>query len=347
MRFVVLRFVFFIVMMCAIFGCGTFLQLQAQDVSGVSSLTPSGNTRLSADGQTIADIVVGYDAIAAWVDVAASKQPADKIALFERLIVERYKSHCFTGPALPDDDGQITGMVFGNPGAWDLAQVKKEIQALQQNKKQVVEEIQRAMAESRGRLPAKTVPRVCVFYFQPDSPVRDRMHGVMAFTPSQFLMDLYVAPASGWIPWVGYNVAHEYHHTQWMARNPERDSFKFRLLEYLVFEGRADNFAFQTTGLRGDWSHALSAEQECTVFESIKPSLHVTGPILPKVMFGWPGSGYPQWAGYTFGFGIVNSFLKLHPKEPVESWTDLAVDDLFIASHYDPCAGNKTSHLRP
>jgi uncharacterized protein YjaZ len=294
---------------------------------------------LSGEQSTSPDIVLGYDAIAAWVDVAASKQPADRTALFERLVIEKYKSQCFTGPALHGDDNQLTGMVFGNPAGWDLAQVKKEIQVLQQNKNQIVEAIQGGLTESRRRLPAKAAPRVCAFYFQPDSPVRSRMHGVMAFTPSQSLMDLYVSPVPGWLPWVGYNVAHEYHHTQWMARNPSRDTFQFTLLEYLVFEGRADNFASQTTGLSGDWSHALSAEQECTVFTSIRASLDQTGAILPKVMFGWPGSGYPQWAGYTLGFGIVHSFLKLHP-DAVENWTNLSADDLFAASHYDPCAGN-------
>jgi uncharacterized protein YjaZ len=164
------------------------------------------------------------------------------------------------------------------------------------------------------------------------------MNGVMAFSASKDLVDLYVAPVAGWIPWVGYNVAHEYHHTQWMAGNPDRDPFRFTLLQYLVFEGRADNFASQTMHLSGAWSHALSAEQQCNIFEQIKPSLGETGPLLPKVMFGWPGSGFPQWSGYTLGFAIVHSFLALHPKESVESWTRMRAEDLFAGSRYSPCA---------
>jgi uncharacterized protein YjaZ len=233
-------------------------------------------------------------------------------------------------------------MVFGNPAGWDLAQVRKEIEILQQNKKELLQTIQRGFAKSRRLLPSVYAPRICVFYFQPDSPVRSRMNGVMGFTASQHLIDLYVSPLAGWIPWVGYNVAHEYHHSQWMARNPDRDTFQFTLLEYLVFEGRADNFASQITHLNGDWSHSISAEEQCTVFNQIEPSLSKTGPILPKVMFGWPGSGYPQWAGYTLGFGIVNSFLRTHPRDSIESWTRMSAADLFAASHYSPCAGSRS-----
>jgi uncharacterized protein YjaZ len=293
----------------------------------------------SVQGSNSPEVVLGFDAIAAWAADAASKPTADKNELFERIVIGAYKSQCFAGPALPTDVNQLTGMVFGNPAGWDLAQVRKEIEILDQNKEKLLQEIKRSFAKSSRRLRALSAPRICVFYFQPKSPVRDRMHGVMGFTPSQHLIDLYVSPLSGWIPWVGYNVAHEYHHTQWMARNPDRDTFQFTLLEYLVFEGRADNFASQITNLSGAWSHALSTQEQCKVFTEIEPQWSETGPVLPKVMFGWPGSGYPQWSGYTLGFGIVHSFLKLHPKNSIESWTSMSAANLFAASHYSPCTG--------
>src|ERR1700739_237454 len=219
----------------------------------------------SAQGSNSPDIVLGFDAIATWAAEAGSKPAADKNELFECMVIEAYTSQCFSGPALPTDVYKLTGMVFGNPAGWDLAQVRKEIEILSQNKEKLLQEIKRSFAKSSRHLRALSSPRICVFYFQPDSPVRSRMNGVMGFTPSQHLIDLYVSPLSGWIPWVGYNVAHEYHHTQRMARNPDRDTFQFGLLEYLVFEGRADNFASQITNLSGAWSHALSSREQCKV----------------------------------------------------------------------------------
>lgn len=288
-----------------------------------------------------AEVVLGYDAIAKWTEEAAGKPAAEKNALFERMVIEPYKQRCFAGPSLPTDDMRLTGMVFGNPAGWDLAQVKKEVEELGRHGDEIRETIGKTVAEARRRLTAKSELRACVFYFQPDSPVRGRMNGVMAFTPSAALIDLYVAPVEGWMPWLAYNVAHEYSHTQWMARNPERDTFQFTLLEYLVFEGRADNFASQVTQLDGAWSHSLAPSQECSVFREIRAALGQKGAILPKVMFGWPGSGYPQWAGYSMGFGIVNGYLRSHPKATPEEWINLSAEDLYASSGYQPCASER------
>jgi hypothetical protein len=136
----------------------------------------------SVQGSNSPEVVLGFDAIAAWAADAASKPTADKNELFERIVIGAYKSQCFAGPALPTDVNQLTGMVFGNPAGWDLAQVKKEIEILDQNKEKLLQEIRRSFAKSSRSLRALSSPRICVFYFQPESPVRDHAwsHGIHA-----------------------------------------------------------------------------------------------------------------------------------------------------------------------
>jgi len=229
------------------------------------------------------------------------------------------------------------GMAFGNPASWDLTVGKGELHILQEKQYLIQRMIRTGFTHSEEKLPSISSSRICVFYFGPDNPVRTRMKGVMAFAPGSNLFDLYVAPVEGWTEWVQYNVAHEYHHSAWMGANPNHDPYGFTLLEYLVFEGRADNFASEVTKMRGPWDHALSATQECELFTQITPLLKTTGPVLPEVMFG-RGNKYPTWTGYTLGFAIVNSYVARHPKESVEHWTMLNASALLAGSGYSLCS---------
>ncbi len=108
-----------------------------------------------------------------------------------------------------------------------------------------------------------------------------------------------------------YVLAHEHHHSAWISRKWVSEDFS--LIEYLVFEGRADAFA---TGLYPDvktpWIRILNKEQEQSVWEKIKNDIHKHGhEKINRVMFG--SEGIPPGSGYTIGYNIVASFKRNTP----------------------------------
>jgi hypothetical protein len=276
-------------------------------------------------------IVLGYQTIGKWATSAETVPVSDRNKLFEKLVIETLHDDCFAGRALPADPMQMIGMAFGNPAGWDLKQVKREIGLLDGTKKTILEAVTAGLKHSQLILSPNGLSRVCVLYFSPDNPVRTRMNGVMGFTPGKDLIDLYVSPGKDLNSWIVYNAAHEYHHAAWMYLSPERDPYGFTLLEYLIFEGRADSFANKVTKITAPWTHAIAPTLQCQLLTLLKPSLGMQGAILPKVMFG-DGDKYPTWTGYTIGYEIVQSFLRVHPAVPALDWTKMGPSRLFDES---------------
>jgi uncharacterized protein YjaZ len=286
------------------------------------------------------EIIVSFDAVSAWADSEQGLSDDARNDAFRQRLVDPEMNRCFKGPTLPSDPTVVEGMAFGNPAGWDLAQVKNELATLRAHQREVTDAIRAALEKSAERYPGGRLERVCVFYFGPGNPVRARLGGVMGFTASAATIDLYLAPETAWTDWIGYNAAHEYNHATWMAFHPDADPMKFTLLEYLVFEGRADHLGALISGRVGPWTHAISPEQACTLFTQLRPRLGETGPLLPQVMFGFgrSGSEYPTWTGYTLGWGIVDAFVAKHPDATVGSWMALEPAAILAQGGYDPCA---------
>ena len=124
-----------------------------------------------------------------------------------------------------------------------------------------------------------------------------------------------------WKETLPYVIAHEYHHSTWISRNWV--SSDFSLLEYLIFEGRADMFA---KGLYNDietpWTKMINEEQEHFVWNEIQPEIHEKGhDRINKVMFG--SGDIPFGSGYTIGYNIVKSFKQNNP-----TFSDMQIMDM-------------------
>ena len=166
--------------------------------------------------------------------------------------------------------------------------------------------------------------------------VRDQMGGVLGWAPDAGRIVLLLIPGAvpDWLEWVRYTVAHEHHHSVWRHQHP--DAGDLSLLEYLVFEGRADSFArLIVPGFRPPWVDALSLDEEVRAWEMMRPHLDDRDRerIFP-LLFGGPDT--PQWGGYTIGYRIVQRFLRRHPDLPVQVWTSLPAGELLEQSGYDP-----------
>ncbi len=128
-------------------------------------------------------------------------------------------------------------------------------------------------------------------------------------------------------------LAHEYHHSTWISMN-WKDS-DFTLLEYLIFEGRADAFASNLyKGVENPWTTMINREQEGNVWKLIKPEILMKGhDRINKVMSG--SKDIPVGSGYAIGLHIVKLFKQNNPKYSDREIIDLKPEDILKMSKYE------------
>ena len=194
--------------------------------------------------------------------------------------------------------------------------------------------IDMALQQSQARLPGP-LPTVGVFPLGSDDAfVNEHLHGVLGFAAGAGRVVLQVNPIDDWLRWIAYTVAHEYHHTVWRAHHPQYGDFS--LLEYLVFEGRADNFAaLVAPGLAPRWTTGLTPDVERRLWRQMQP--HLANRERPQVLAFMVGNeAVPPSAGYIIGYRLVHAYLHRHRDTPVADWTVLAAAELLRTSGYDP-----------
>lgn len=165
---------------------------------------------------------------------------------------------------------------------------------------------QQAFDKVAGELPQERLT-LCVDFTRPDdSFARDQMRGVMALTAGSGRIVVKLHPGSDWAALLPYVLAHELHHSYW-AKTQFDPNQPFTLGDYLVFEGRADNFAKHAFGQHpAPWIDALTEDQYQTALKAFAPLYGDSSPqVLMGSMFGNPDAGIPLWAGYTVGYRLV------------------------------------------
>lgn len=161
---------------------------------------------------------------------------------------------------------------------------------------------------------------LCVDFTRPgDSFARDQMRGVMALTAGSGRIVIKLHPDSDWATLLPYVLAHELHHSYW-AKTQFDPNKPFTLGDYLVFEGRADNFAKHAFGDHpAPWIDALTDEQYQSTLKSFAPLYGDSTPqVLMGSMFGNPAAGIPQWAGYTVGYRLVSEKIS---RDKLTDWS--------------------------
>jgi uncharacterized protein YjaZ len=161
-----------------------------------------------------------------------------------------------------------------------------------------------------------------------------KMEGVTAVTAGSKQIVLSIEPQmNGWENMLKYSVAHEYHHTCWTKNNLAKLP-SWTLLNYLVFEGRADSYAHLVyPNIQSPWTGVLTAEQKAKLWGRIKGELESTDVSLQQqVMFG--SFVYPYWGGYSLGYDIVQTFLKNNKNISPDDWTNLDAETILSKSDY-------------
>lgn len=139
--------------------------------------------------------------------------------------------------------------------------------------------------------------------------------------------------ASSWKEALEYTVAHEFNHTYWTNTN-FNDAYKWNMLRYLIFEGKADSFAHLLyPKAKAPWTSALADKERTDLWDKIKPDLQNEDPaLLTEVMFG--SKNYPLWGGYTLGYGIMQTAFVNHPELLKTNWTNSEAEKLLEMSSY-------------
>ena len=136
-----------------------------------------------------------------------------------------------------------------------------------------------------------------------------------------------------WTDFLPYCIAHEYHHSTWCSRNWV--SADFSLIEYLVFEGRADLFASeQYNSVSNPLTNFLTIDQESEIWRLIKSEIFEKGhERINKVMFG--SDNIPFGSGYNIGFNIVRLYKEKYPSSLTQDLMDMNPNEIFERSGYE------------
>lgn len=295
--------------------------------AGIPSATaaPEPVKATQAPSQTFT-IISAYEGMAAYVEAAQATPDANLSALFRQYVVDPYWEDCASG-------GEYV-MLAQDAVAVPIKDLDYLAGAVSTLRESDVEQIVKEALQEAATVLSGPNTTVCIYVVDPERTfVRDYMGGVMGMTVGSGKIWIQIYPEGNWRDWVPYTVAHEYHHSVWTNRNLSQS---FDLVDYLIFEGRADSFARVVyPDVAAPWTEALTAEQEAVQWQAMQPHLDtMSGMMQRKFMFG--GTDVPRWTGYTIGFHIVQDYLGKHPSVSVKEWTAMDAHDLLVESDYNP-----------
>lgn len=107
------------------------------------------------------------------------------------------------------------------------------------------------------------------------------------------------------------------------------------LLDNMVTDGMADNFAAHMTG-GGLQSFGIPSDEEARVWAQFKPDINnYANPNQEADMFGDPAQGIPDAAGYQIGDHIVLGYIQRHPNVTFDQLAGMDANTIYAGSGYD------------
>jgi uncharacterized protein YjaZ len=220
------------------------------------------------------------------------------------------------------------------PTIKNIPELKKSIERISLNNEKIRSKIIGALNKSRQSIDNDSL----TIYIIPVNPEGrqfiEGMTGIMGLTAGSKQIILTIEPdISGWENMLEYVVAHEYNHAYWTNVNFGKSS-KWTLLDYLVFEGRADYFAHLLyPNVVAPWTMALTENQKSDLWNKIKPNLQSEDiSYQMEVIFG--SRNYPAWGGYSVGYDIVVTALTNNKNLKAVKWTNFEADKILALSNY-------------
>ncbi|MBG9566354.1 hypothetical protein ABE38_13225 [Brevibacillus agri] len=122
-------------------------------------------------------------------------------------------------------------------------------------------------------------------------------------------------------------VAHEYHHSAWTSMYFKPNKVN-TLLDRAIFEGKAMYFQRMLYPEMDNLPlYSNSAENIREIFLTNLGSTNPT--IQDQVMFGY--GDIPYLFGYSEGYKMISSYLKMNPNQSIKAWTSLTPDEIYTS----------------
>lgn len=126
---------------------------------------------------------------------------------------------------------------------------------------------------------------------------------------------------------------HEYLEVVRYQRLGSLDNAYQTLLDNMVTDGLADNFAEHMTGGQIDWG--ISPSEEAALWARFQPTVtQYANPDEGSQMLGDPSQNIPNAAGYAIGDHIVALYLRRHPGATFDQLAGMDAQTIFAGSGY-------------
>ena len=126
---------------------------------------------------------------------------------------------------------------------------------------------------------------------------------------------------------------HEYLEVARYDRLGSADNAYQTLLDNMVTDGLADNFADHMTGAHIDWG--ISPSEEATLWARFEPTVtQYANPNEGAQMLGDPSQGIPNAAGYAIGDHIVALYIQRHPSVSFNQLVGMDAQTILAGSGY-------------
>ena len=275
-------------------------------------------------------VILAYEGQARYLEEVKSDPDADTASLWREHVVGAYREDCLAGEYERLAEGRLSEPVL------DLERLEDAVKALRGSN--VAQIVATALRRSARELTGSDTT-ICVFVEGDRMAAysREAAAGAGGFTAGSGKILLFVNPEGDWKQWTPYITAHEYHHAAWThlwtGDHPGQEPLS-DLVDYLIFEGRADSFArLLYPDKIAPWTHALNQEEEREQWKVMRADLHNADQNLwSRYAIGGPAT--PRWILYTIGFHVVQRYLERHPDRGVRRWTAMEVHDLLEESGY-------------
>ncbi len=155
-----------------------------------------------------------------------------------------------------------------------------------------------------------------------------REYGVVGYAPGKGKIIILADPSSeNFKEKLTYAIAHEYYHNIWFKGYTGN---KFTLLDYLIFEGKADTFArILYPDFLPPWLGSSDSRRMMQLLNKIKGKLKSRNQdLLRNVMFG--SDEYPISGGYALGYYILKTFIEGHS---IKEWTSKSPEHILDTSN--------------
>ncbi|MEK5333611.1 DUF2268 domain-containing putative Zn-dependent protease [Lysinibacillus sp. FSL W8-0992] len=260
-------------------------------------------------------IINAYKLYDNYQDKVESNPKQSKQEIYKDEVIEPIYSDCF-------DNGEYLHMAHYALNVAPDQLTENQLLSKKINREETEKLIKEALFKSSDLIPSEKETNVCVF---PATNVYAYMVTVGAGKIIVLYNKNYTEED------MRISISHEYHHSIWTEKYLPKDA-RFTILDNMVFEGKAvmfsklvypndyyDNILYSAYD-RENWSKVVG-DLDSPDFKRSQ-----------EIIFG--GDDLPSSYGYSEGYKMVKSYLKLHPDVTPEEWTALSAKEIFEKGNY-------------